>query len=71
MILGLESTSNRMSRLARLEIYFKQNFSIDELIKQIDSIGNDDIIRVMNRLYDRDKLLLTAIGPIERKDISL
>ncbi|PKK90556.1 MAG: peptidase M16 [Candidatus Wallbacteria bacterium HGW-Wallbacteria-1] len=70
LILGLESTSNRMSRMARLEIYLKNNQSIDDLIKQIDSIGNDDIIRVMDRLYDREKLLLTAIGPVERKDIS-
>lgn len=69
MIMGLESTNNRMSRNARLEIYYNRHKSIDELIKEIDAVKNDDIIRVMQRLYSKDKLLLTAIGPIEKKDI--
>lgn len=71
LILGLESTSNRMSRLARLEIYFKKNISMDSLIKKIDSITNEDIIRVMGRIYSNDKLLIAALGPVDAGDLKI
>jgi predicted Zn-dependent peptidase len=70
MIMGLESTNNRMSRNARLEIYYNEHRSIDDLIKEIDQVENDDVMRVMQRLYSRDQLLLTAIGPITGDDIN-
>ena len=50
LVLGLESTSRRMSRLAKNEIYFNEFVSIDSLIKNIDSVTSTDILKYVANL---------------------
>ena len=71
LILGLESTANRMSKLARQEIYFGRNFSLTKILSQIDMVTSEDILELANLLFDTEKLSLTVLGDIKEPKMSL
>ncbi|MFB3895787.1 MAG: M16 family metallopeptidase, partial [bacterium] len=68
MVLALESTSSRMTRLADLEIHFGKYISLDEVIKRIDTVTREDIIRLATQLFSDNKLTMIAIGPTNKTD---
>ena len=37
-ILAMESTSNRMIKLAKQESYFKRTFTVDEILAEVDKV---------------------------------
>jgi predicted Zn-dependent peptidase len=62
LLLGLESTTNRMNRIARSEIYFGRLIPVEELVASIDAITSDDVRRVAGGLLARDRISLVALG---------
>ncbi|RKY94514.1 MAG: insulinase family protein [Ignavibacteriae bacterium] len=56
MLLSLESTTNRMIRIANSILYFNRIISQDDFIKKIDSVTIDDISSCANELLDEKKL---------------
>jgi predicted Zn-dependent peptidase len=63
LMLGLESTSSRMSHLARHEIYFRKHFTLDQLLTDIENVTADDVQRVARDLFRDDGLVATVVGP--------
>ena len=55
IVLGFESTSRRMSQLAKNEIYFGKNVEIDDIINSIDVVTCDDIFNVANNIIKTDQ----------------
>ena len=45
LMLSLESTSSRMSNLARQEMYFGRFFTLDELVESIEAVSAGDVQR--------------------------
>jgi predicted Zn-dependent peptidase len=70
VIIGMESTSNRMFRLGRSEIYRKRIISIDEIIAEIDRVTCDDVHEVAKGMLGNDGLSFVYIGDIEKGAIS-
>ena len=68
IMLGLESTSARMSNLARQEIFFGRQFTLDEILERIDRVTAPDVQRMAQEIFG-DELAVTAIGQIESLDI--
>ncbi len=66
LVLGQESTSNRMSRLAKSELYFGRIVRLDEVIAGITNVTKDDVASVASQLFEESKFALAAIGPFER-----
>jgi len=66
LVLGLESMSNRMSRLARSELYFGRLVPLQEIIDQIMSVTRDDIAQVANELFGQPEFALAAVGPFHK-----
>ncbi|QMV17978.1 insulinase family protein [Granulicella sp. 5B5] len=62
MVLGLESSSSRMSSLARQQMYWGKFFSLDEITAEIDRVTVDDLQQLANRLLQSDQLTLTLLG---------
>lgn len=56
MLLSLESTTNRMFRLAQSEIYYNRLKTIEESIADIDAITADQILEMANELLDENTL---------------
>lgn len=50
LILSLESTSSRMNRIGKNELMIGHHYTLDELLKRIDSVTMDDIREVTKRL---------------------
>jgi len=54
LMLSLESMSNRMSRLAKSEIYFNRFVTIDELMQNIDEVNATDVQDFAQRFFDNE-----------------
>jgi predicted Zn-dependent peptidase len=63
LMLGLESTSSRMSHLARQILYFGKPFSLDATLDAIDAVTAADVRRIAGTLFRSDGLVATVVGP--------
>ena len=64
LMLNLESTSSRMSHLARQEIYFERQFGLDETLEGVERVTVDDIQRVARDLFADGALAATVLGAV-------
>lgn len=62
LVLGLEDTSARMSRLAKSELVHDELPSVDELLARIDAVTLDDVNALAAHLYTGSPVL-AAVGP--------
>jgi predicted Zn-dependent peptidase len=69
LLLGLESTSSRMSRLARSDLYYGRIVPISEIVEQIEKITIDDITRAAERYLNFDDFSCAVIGPIDSEKV--
>jgi predicted Zn-dependent peptidase len=65
LMLSLESTSSRMSNLARQEMYFGHFFSLDALVESIEAVTADDVQRIARTFFDPKQIALTILGNLE------
>lgn len=65
LMLSLESTSSRMSNLARQEMYFRRFFSLDELVESIEAVTADQMQRIAQHFFDQKQIALTVLGNLE------
>jgi predicted Zn-dependent peptidase len=70
LMLNLESTSSRMSHIARQEIYFDRQFGLDETLEGVERVTPDDIQRVARDLFASDSLAATVLGAVNGLQIS-
>lgn len=62
LMLSLESSTARMSNLARQEMYFDRFYDLDELIKRIEAVTADDLIALANEYFKTEAVAVTALG---------
>ena len=62
LMLSLESSSARMSNLARQEMYFDRFYDLDELIEKIEAVTTEDITSLANEFFKTESVALTALG---------
>lgn len=65
MMLSLESTSSRMSHLARQEQNFGKQVSMDEMIGNIEKVTADEIQQMANHIFDTRQVALTILGNLD------
>lgn len=61
IVIGLESTSARMNRLAKQYIYLKEVYPIDKVIRSIEKITPEDIQRLAVRLFSGVNFVTTIL----------
>ena len=64
LMLSLESTSARMSNLARQELYFRRFYSLDEILAGIEAVTREEIQAVAREFFRSEKIAVTALGPL-------
>ena len=69
LMLNLESTSSRMSRLVHQEIYFDRQFGLDDTLAGVDRVTAGDVQRVASELFREDKLAVTVVGAVNKLEI--
>ena len=65
LLLSLESTSNRMSRLGKSLVTDSELLDLDELIRRIDAVTADDVAALAGELLAPERLSAAGIGPSE------
>ena len=65
MMLAMESTSARMSRLGRQELMLGRYQSMTDTLKEINRTKSRDLLRVANVLFDESQITLAALGPAD------
>lgn len=68
LVISLENTSSRMSRLASMEIYLGRHESLDYALKQIDSVGESDVMELASELLAPARMSMGIAGPISRPE---
>lgn len=69
-ILGLESTSSRMSSIGRRELLYNEIQYPEEVIESINNVKKEDVLNVAVELFDIDSLSITFTGNLNKnKDI--
>jgi len=61
-MLGLESTSSRMTNLARQELHFKRFFSLDEMIEKIEAVTAEQIREIAREFFQPKNITLAVLG---------
>ena len=64
LMLGLESTSSRMSNLARQQIYFGRFPGLDELLEKIESVNAEDMREVARAFFRPESVGVAVLGPL-------
>jgi predicted Zn-dependent peptidase len=64
LVLGLEDTGSRMSRLGKAELVYGELLSVDELIDRISAVTLDDVREVAREVLSA-KQTLAVIGPFD------
>ncbi|HXV76584.1 MAG TPA: pitrilysin family protein [Candidatus Polarisedimenticolaceae bacterium] len=64
LMLSLESTSSRMSNLARQEIYFGRELGLAETLAGIERVDAGQIKRMARRLFRGRRIGLAAVGRV-------
>jgi predicted Zn-dependent peptidase len=65
IMLSMESTSNRMSRLGKSLIADTELLTLERLIAEIDAVGADELAELATVLLPADKLAAAGVGPDE------
>jgi predicted Zn-dependent peptidase len=68
-MLGLEGTSARMFRLAKLEMYLRKFVSLDEIIALIEAVTIPDLMELAHDFLDTGKQYTAIVVP-EKKTAS-
>jgi len=62
LMLSLESSTARMSNLARQKMYFDRYYDLDELIARIEAVTAADLTELANEFFRTESVAVTALG---------
>jgi len=64
LMLSLESTSSRMSNLARQELYFHRFSSLDEILASIEAVTREEVQALAQEFFQPERIAVTVLGPL-------
>jgi predicted Zn-dependent peptidase len=70
LMLSLESTTARMSNLARQEMYFDRFVGLDEIIDRIEAVEVVDLQAYANESFQTDSIAVTVLGNLDGLKLS-
>ena len=69
LLLSMESTDNRMQKLATNEIYFGRNVPPEEIVGRIEAVTAEDILSLAGRLFTRPNLSMVFLGEMTESEM--
>ncbi len=69
LALSLESTSSRMSNLARQELFFGRFYSVDEMVESIDQVTPEEVRGIAEEFFAGRQVGLTVLGRLDGFDV--
>jgi len=68
LMLASESNDNQMVRLAQNEIHFGRYIPLEEIVNNIQSVTQDDILDLADSLFQTTGFALTILGPVPHEN---
>jgi predicted Zn-dependent peptidase len=65
LMLSLESSTARMSNLARQEMYFQRFFDLDEIIAKVEAVTKDDVRELSRSMFRAETTAVTVLGNLD------
>jgi predicted Zn-dependent peptidase len=62
LMLSLESSTARMSNLARQELYHDHFMGMDEIIARVQEVTQDDVVQAANEMFQQESIAVTVLG---------
>jgi predicted Zn-dependent peptidase len=69
LLLSMESTDNRMQKLATNEIYFGRNILPEEIVGKIDAVTGEDILALSQRMFTDTNLSMVFLGEMTEAEM--
>jgi predicted Zn-dependent peptidase len=74
LMLSLESTSSRMSNLARQELYYDKFLTLDEMLESIEAVTSQEVQQIAREFFQPQTIALAMLGrlgnlKLTRKDL--
>jgi len=70
LMLSLESSTSRMSNLARQEMYFDRFYSMDELLEKIEAVSAGELQQLANEFFHTESIAVTVLGNLNGLKLS-
>ncbi|MEA5113802.1 MAG: pitrilysin family protein [Geobacteraceae bacterium] len=70
LLLSLENNDNRMTKLAKNEIYFGRQIPIDEILNGLKLVSSEDVMELAAELFQGDYLTLELLGKVGSRSIT-
>ena len=65
LMLSLESSTSRMSNLARQDMYFERFIGQDEIIRSVEAVTAQQVADLANEIFTRDAVAVTLLGNLD------
>jgi predicted Zn-dependent peptidase len=62
LVLGLEDSASRMSRLGKAELVYDELLTIDEVMARIDAVTLEEVREIATELFTKPEIL-AVVGP--------
>ncbi len=70
LMLSLESSTARMSNLARQEMYFDRFISMDEILDKIEQVTAEQLVQLANEFFTSPNIAVTVLGNLNGLKLS-
>ncbi len=69
LLLSRENTVNRMSSLAKNEIYYGRHVPVEEVIERIEAVQTDDVVKLSDEIFQESKMTLVTLGRLDEEGV--
>ena len=69
LMLSLESSHSRMSKLAKDELTYGRHTSLDDMLAHIDRVNVEQVFKVSRQFFKLDSLAITGLGPLVSRSL--
>ncbi len=70
LMLSLESTSSRMSNLARQQLYFDRFLSLDEMLDSIEAVTREQVQSIADEFFTSENIALAMLGRLSGVEVT-
>ncbi|MHB9096772.1 MAG: M16 family metallopeptidase [Syntrophales bacterium] len=68
-LIGMESTDNRMTALAKNEICFGRQVTPEEIVERIDRVDREEVRSLARAMFRPEAMTIAALGPVSEEDL--
>ncbi len=69
LMIASESNDNQMVRMAQNETHYGRYVPLEEIINNVETVTEDDILHLAESLFQDNRFALTLLGPIDDKHL--